>query len=187
MIISFAGNAGSGKSTVAEKIANALNWPRYYIGGLRRARALELGMTLEEYNKLGETDPKTDTEVDLYQTELAEKQDNFIIEGRTSWHFIPDSFKIFIDVDEKVGAQRIFNALIKNNERNETIKAVTSVEEMIDKNRERKQSDALRYQKYYNIDPFDTTNFDLVIDTTHLTPEETFNQVYQAILAKISQ
>lgn len=187
MIISFAGNAGSGKSTVAEKIANKLNWPRYYIGGLRRERAKELGLTLEEYNQLGENNPKTDLEVDEYQTELARNNDNFIIEGRTSWHFIPQSFKIYIDVNEGIGAQRILDALKKGQDRNEVKGEIKTLEEMIQKNRERKLSDTSRYQKYYSINCFDQQNFDLIIDSSHLTPEEVYDIVYSAILAKISQ
>jgi cytidylate kinase len=185
MIISFAGNAGSGKSTVAEKIADKLGWPRYYIGGLRRERAKELGLTLEEYNKLGESDPKTDFEVDEYQTELAKNNDNFIIEGRTSWHFIPQSFKIFIDVDEKVGAERILSALKSGQDRNEVKGNIESLEEMMIKNRERKTSDTLRYQKYYSINCYDSSNFDLIIDSSELTPDKVFDKVYKSILAKI--
>ncbi|MCX6797924.1 MAG: AAA family ATPase [Candidatus Falkowbacteria bacterium] len=60
MIISISGNHGSGKSTIAESLADKLNWPRYYMGGLRRAAAKKRGLTLAEYNKLGEVDPKTD-------------------------------------------------------------------------------------------------------------------------------
>ena len=185
MIISFAGNAGSGKSTVAEKIATALGWPRYYIGGLRRDRARELGLTLEEYNKLGENDPKTDLEVDEYQAKLAEKEDNFIIEGRTSWHFIPQSYKIFVDVSEKVGAERILQALKAKNNRNESPDEILTVEEMIIKNKQRKESDIVRYKKYYGIDAYNKQNFDFVVDTSGMTPEETFEVIYNHILAKI--
>ena len=49
MIISFGGAHGSGKSTIAKKIAEKLSWPRYYMGGLRREAAQKRGMTLEEY------------------------------------------------------------------------------------------------------------------------------------------
>lgn len=185
MIISFAGNAGAGKSTVALKLAEKLNWPRYYMGGLRRAKAKEMGLTLEEYNKLGENNPQTDLEVDEYQAELGRKEDNFIIEGRTSWHFIPQSFKIFLDVEEEIGAERILQDLKTSENRNETAQKIETLAEMMEKNRERKTSDTLRYRKYFNIDAYNPENFDLVIDTSHLTPEETFEKVYLAVLAKI--
>ena len=185
MIISFAGNAGAGKSTVALKLAEKLGWPRYYMGGLRRAKAKDLGITLEDYNKLGESDPKTDLEVDEYQAELGRNEDNFVIEGRTSWHFIPHSFKIFLDVNEKIGAERILHDLETNENRNETTKKVETLEEMIEKNHQRKTSDTLRYQKYFNIDAYNPNNFDLVIDTSYLSPSEVFDKIYQAVLAKI--
>lgn len=185
MIVSFAGHAGSGKSTIASKLSEKLGWPRYYIGGLRRAKAKEIGLTLEEYNKLGETDPKTDLEVDEYQAELGKQNDNFIIEGRTSWHFIPQSFKIFVAVDEKIGAERILKSLRKDNNRNETAKNIETLEEMIEKNRERRASDELRYHKYFNIDAYNPDNFDFIIDTSDLTPEECFDKVYRAVLAKL--
>ena len=98
MIISLSGAPGSGKSTVAQMLADKLSWPRYYMGGLRREAAKKRGLSLAEYNKLGETDIKTDKEVDEYQRELGEKEDNFVIEGRTSWYFIPHSLKIYLDV-----------------------------------------------------------------------------------------
>ena len=112
MIISLGGTPGSGKTTIAKLLAQKLNWPHYYMGALRRQKAKKRGLTLAEYNKLGETDPITDTEVDEYQTQLGKTKDNFIIEGRTSWHFIPHSLKIYLIVDEQTGAERIFNNLM---------------------------------------------------------------------------
>ena len=78
---------------------------------MRREKAKQRGLTLAEYNQLGEIDPETDKEVDQYQRELGEKKDNFIIDGRTSWYFIPHSFKIYIDVEAQEGAKRIFKSL----------------------------------------------------------------------------
>ncbi|HTW96183.1 MAG TPA: AAA family ATPase, partial [Candidatus Methylomirabilis sp.] len=119
MIVSISGAEGAGKSTIAKMLAAKLGWPRYYMGGISREKAREHGMTLEEYNKWGETDPRRDREIDDYQKKLGETQDNFIIEGRTSWHFIPQSFKIFLDISFEEGAKRIFGALQKDNSRNE--------------------------------------------------------------------
>jgi len=185
MIISFGGNAGSGKSTIAQMLAEKLGWPRYYIGGLRRDKARERGLTLAEYNKLGETDPASDFEVDEYQKELANKEDNFVIEGRTSWYFIPQSLKIFLTVDEKVGAERILAELKEKNSRNES--SVDTVEEMVAINRERKESDERRYRKYYqNIEVYNPKNFDFVVDTSNLTPDQVFSIIYNYVQEKLS-
>ena len=77
MIISISGTPGAGKSTVAPMLADKLGYKRYYMGGLRREAARKRGLTIEEYNKLGETDPSTDLEVDRYQEELGKKENNF--------------------------------------------------------------------------------------------------------------
>lgn len=186
MIISFNGDAGAGKSTIAQKLAEKLGWPRYYIGGIRRQKAKERGMTLAEYNKLGETDSSTDLEVDEYQKELGEKEDNFVIEGRTSWYFIPHSLKIYLEVKEEEGAQRIFNQLSKqkDNNRNEG-HDLDSVEKVLKSNKRRLKSDNKRYKKYFNIDVHNKKHYDIIIDTTNLSEKEVLEAVYEKVKNKL--
>lgn len=186
MIISFCGPAGSGKSTMAKMLAEKLDWPRYYMGGLRRQKAQERGLTLAEYNKLGENDPVTDTEVDEYQRVLGEKEDNFIIEGRTSWYFIPQSLKIYIDVDENIGAERVFASLQEENERNEDSKLET-VADVLSSHRKRKESDIVRYKKYYDIDVYNKDNYDYIIDTSDKSKEESFELLYKYVKEKLGR
>ncbi len=180
MIISLSGAPGSGKSTIAKMLSAELAWPRYYIGGLRREAALKRGLTLAEYNKLGETDPATDKEVDEYQRELGQKEDNFVIEGRTSWYLIPHSLKIYLDVSLEEGARRIFGSLQKSNDRNEG-NNLNSVEAVVESNKKRIASDNARYRKYYDIDVYDFKNYDFYLDTTNLTPDEVFQSVYSFV------
>ena len=186
MIITFNGPAGSGKSTIAKKVAEKLGWPHYYIGGIRRQKAQEKGMTLAEYNKLGENTPETDYDVDEYQKKLSLENDNFVIEGRTSWHIIPNSLKIYLDVAEMEGAKRVYNELSENSNRNEA-KDLNSVEDVLKSHRERKNSDILRYKKYYNIDVYNTKNFDFVLDTTDLTREQVFENTYDFIKKQLEK
>lgn len=186
MIIALSGMPGSGKSTVAKQLAEKLGWPRYYIGGLRREAARKKGMTLEEYNKLGETDPTTDKEVDEMQKKLGQEQDNFIIEGRTSFYFIPQALKIFIDVEEKEGAKRIWNDLQQNNKRNEG-KNLKSIEDVIKLNRERVASDKKRYQQYYGFDAYNKKNYDYTIDSTNMTTNEKFDKIYKIVKTELKK
>jgi cytidylate kinase len=180
MIISLTGTIGSGKSTIAQLLAAKLGWPRYYMGALRREAAKKRGLTLAEYNLLGETDIQTDQEVDRYQETMGKTQDNFIIEGRTSWYFIPQSFKIYLDVKPEEGARRVFGSLQKKNDRNED-KELKSVEDVKDSMVKRLASDSRRYEKYYNIDVNDLSHFDYYLDTTPLTPEQVFQAVYDRV------
>lgn len=186
MIISISGSHGSGKSTIAKMLSEKMNWPRYYMGGLRREAALKKGLTLAEYNKLGENDPSTDLEVDNYQKELGQKLDNFIIEGRTSWYFIPHSLKIYIEVSQEIGAERIFESLKKENDRNED-KNLNNLEDVIKSVQERYKSDKIRYEKYFGIDVYDLKNYDFVINTDKLSINEVFERVYNFIENKLKE
>lgn len=185
MIIAISGKPGSGKSTIAGMLSEKLGWPRYYMGGLRRQKAAERGLTLAEYNKMGETDPATDMEVDEYQKRLGETEDNFIIEGRTSWHFIPHAVKIYLKVSEEEGARRICRDLAEKKRAREYDGPV-SPEETIKSVREREQSDATRYRKYFGIDADDISRHDFVLDTTELSINRTFAEVYDYIRKRFS-
>ena len=184
MIISFSGNQGSGKSTIAKMLADKLGWPRYYMGGLRREAAEKRGLTLAEYNKLGETDPRTDLEVDEYQKKLGETQDNFIIEGRTSWYFIPQSLKIYIHTDDEVGAMRIFNDI--KQKRRESEQELQTYEQVLASVKERTASDSKRYRQYFNIDVYDHKNYDFVLDSTKISIDEAFDAVYRFVQSKMA-
>ena len=186
MIITFSGAAGSGKSTIAQELADNLKWPRYYMGGLRREAAKKKGLTLAEYNELGEEDPKTDMEADAYQKELGETQDNFIIEGRTSWYFIPHSLKIYLDVSLEEGAKRIFLSLKEKNERNEALglESLADVKASILK---RLESDSKRYKKYYNIDVNDFSHYDYYLDTTKMSKKEVMKAVFDFVEGRLDK
>ncbi|MFA5163666.1 MAG: cytidylate kinase family protein [Patescibacteria group bacterium] len=180
MIISISGNHGSGKSTIAQMLADELSWPRYYMGGLRRQAARKMGLTLAEYNKLGESDPQTDLAVDKYQEELGRTKDNFIIEGRTSWYFIPHSLKIYLDVDDHEAAKRILQDVKQKSgqkSRNEA-DGLNSVEDVLRSLKERKRSDKKRYKKYFNINPYLKKHYDFYLDTSDLS----LKQVFKAVL-----
>ncbi|HLD33742.1 MAG TPA: cytidylate kinase family protein [Candidatus Nanoarchaeia archaeon] len=181
MIISISGKPGAGKTTVANILAKKLHYKSYYMGGIRRELAKKHGMTLEEYNKFGESDPSTDKEVDEYQKKLGKTEDNFVIQGRTSFKFIPHSFKVYLDVDDAVAAERIWEDIQQNPEqRNE---ASTSLADVKKNFKKRMLSDKKRYLKYYGFDCYDTKHYDVVINTTDKTPEEVVGEIIRASTA----
>ncbi len=174
MIISLCGDAGSGKSTVADLLAKKLGFRRYSVGGYRRQRALELSLTLEQYNKKGESDPQTDREADQWTENLGKTEDNFIIDGRLPFLFIPHSFKVYLTVRPSEAARRIF----KDHRSGETFKTVEEAQAAILR---RRSSDTLRYKKYYNLNPFDPKHYDYIIDTTAIPAETVAEHILAAI------
>jgi cytidylate kinase len=168
MIISITGGPGTGKTSVGKLLAERLGYNFYSVGDLRGKMALERGMTIDELNAQSESDPQSDTTVDDYQRALGTKEDNFVIEGRLSWHFIPHSFKVFLTCDLKKAAERIFHARKHDIEGRADEAVYTSVEEAEQAILHRIASDTLRYQKYYSLDYRDPSHYDLVVDTTHI-------------------
>lgn len=49
-----------------------------------------------------------DREVDKRQAQLGQVDDNFIIDGRLAFYFIPHSFRVRLVVDSQEAARRIF-------------------------------------------------------------------------------
>ena len=180
MIITISGLPGAGKSTVAQLLAKKLHLQRHYLGGIRREMARRQGITIDELNRRSENDPSSDRVVDAYVKRLA-RSDNSIVESRTAFHFIPHSLKVFLTVDLREAARRISHDLQAGSSRNET--PYRNEQEALIGLRRRIASDRRRLKKFYGFDCYDKNNYDLLIDTTSLSPEETT----QAIVRFLSQ
>lgn len=180
MIITISGTPGSGKSTVAKLLSEKLHASRIYVGGIRRELATKKKMTLEELNDYALTHPETDVDVDMAAAAearlLVKKGKVVIVEGRTQFHFLPESLKLFIDVDPKEGARRIWGAM-KNDPARKNEGSATTLRDVEKLTREREENDQKRYQKYYHFDYRDRSYYDLVIDTTMLSKEKVFEKV----------
>ncbi len=181
MIITISGLPGAGKSLLAKKLAESLGWPLYSMGNLRRQAAADQGLTLAAYNQLGETDPATDLAVDRLQENLGKTQDKLVVEGRTSWHFIPHSVKIFLSVDPRIGAERIWQHLQQPDNRRNEDRSLTGIDDVLASNAERLASDRRRYAKYFQLDVYDQSHYDLVLDTSQLTPDQVLAAVREFI------
>lgn len=181
MIITIAGMPGSGKTTIAKMLSETLGIPWYSMGDLRGKMAKEKGMTIDEFNTLGEKEVFTDKEVDVYQKHLGQTKHAFIIDGRLSWYFIPHSFKIFLDVKKEEGAKRVYESSKKTQERSDEKKYI-SQEEAQNILEKRIQSDKKRYQKYYQIEDItQKDHYDLFIDTTTLCAEDVLKCILKAL------
>jgi predicted cytidylate kinase len=176
MIISLGGLPGAGKSTVKKLLAERCGLRSYSMGDMRGKMALERGMTIDEFNTLGMTESFTDTDVDTYQARLGTTEDHFIIDGWMSWHAIPHSFKVFLTIDPRVAAERIFSARQHESGR-EDEPLYRTVEETQETLARRIAQNQERYKKWYSVDFLDPSHYDCVIDTTHLTPEEVVAEI----------
>ncbi len=170
MIITISGKAGSGKSSTAKLLAKKLKLKHYSIGDLTRKIAKQRKISILELAKVEEKHSEIDKELDNYQKNLGRAKDNFVIDGRLSWHFIPNSIKIFLDVDDLTGTKRIF----KDKRKTENAKTVGKLTILLKK---RRVSEKLRYKKLYNINPYNKSNYDLVINTTGKTLKQVLKQI----------
>ena len=184
MIISFCGDNGSGKSTTAIKVAKSLGYKHYHMGQIFRDMAKEKNITLEELNELRKTDPNFDKSVDDFVKKLGKESDNFVIESRTAWYFLPNSLKIYLKVEEKEAAKRIFLELQSENKRNEG-QDLDSEEKVLKSIIARGKNDNKIYMDLYGIDIRDEKHFDFILNTTHLSIEEVFEKVMEFINSKM--
>jgi len=177
MIVTISGKPGSGKTTVAKKLSEKLDYNFYSMGDLRRKMALDRGMSISELNELGEKEDFTDKEVDEYQKELGKKEDNFVIEGRLSFFFISNSLKVYLDAESEIRSERIFN----DKRESEKYGSLNEVEGVLSK---RVESDMRRYDKYYGVNCYDVEKFDLIIDTSDISTDEVVDLILKFIEKK---
>lgn len=176
MILTISGTPGAGKGTVGKLLAKKLEYKFYSMGDVRREYAEERGMTLQELNKLAEIDPTSDQLVDEYQSDIAKKETDLVIESRLGFFFIPDSFKIYLDADERTRAKRIFNA-------HRTTEKYSSIDDTIIKLRERIESDKKRYAELYDINPYDLlkSKYNLMLYTEFNKPSTIVRTILTAL------
>lgn len=91
------------------------------------------------------------------------------------WYAVPKSFKVYLTVDIDVAAQRAFH----DPNRKETEKFDTLEEQKEDLQR-RFQLENERYWKLYGVRKEDMSNYDLVVDTTLITPEQAADKIEKA-------
>ncbi|MBI3036735.1 nucleoside monophosphate kinase [Candidatus Woesearchaeota archaeon] len=181
MIITISGVPGSGKSTVAKLVARKLGFRHYSAGDFMREIAAKRHMSLLEVSKIAEKDRSIDKELDERTMKLGKNEDDFVMDSRLAYHFIPNSFKVFLKVDGKEAARRIFSDMQKKLKGRKVEKESKTLAATLAAIKKRRKSEELRYRKYYNLNPYGTKQYDLVIDTTRATPEKVVEKVVTAV------
>lgn len=164
LIVTISGDLGSGKSVLASALVDYWSAESYSTGRIQRKMADERGITTLDLNKLAETDKSIDDEIDGNFKKLSETDVNLVIDSRMAWHFIPESFKIKLEVNPVLAAERIIAANRDNEKYGDFDATLRGL-------KDRKASERERFQKYYSVDIEDQDNYDLVIETTDVTPQ----------------
>lgn len=179
-IITIAGKLGSGKSTTAKMVANILNYEHRSTGDFFRSMAAQRGLSTVELNKLAETDMSIDRDADNKNLEIGSMK-NVVLDSRLGFYFIPDSFKVFLELNPKIAAKRILEDKKNNLDRhNETSNLFDTEEQIMNSILERLSMEKNRYKEIYGIeDNMSHKNFDLVIDTENISPKEVSQKIVE--------
>ena len=167
--ITISGLSGIGKGTIASLLIDFTGFEKVSFGDFARETAKEMGVTLNELDELSINDQNIDLERDRHFKEYGETHKNFIAEGRLAAHFIKDSFKILLLCDDR----RFSRIAVRDN---------ITVEKAKQETLHREGTYHERYGTLYNLADFDDPKYyDLVIDTSELSPEEILNKIIQKI------
>ena len=177
-IITIAGSLGSGKSSTAKKLSEILNYKHFSTGDFMRSIADERGVPLTELNKMAENDNSIDKILDDRNVEVG-KMTDVVLDSRLGFHFIPESFKVYLELDPDVASERILHDKNFNPNRNKEASGSFDTPESIkEKINFRLESERKRYKELYGIE--DNTareNFDLVINTEKIPLEEVCKKI----------
>jgi cytidylate kinase len=177
MRITIAGDIGGGKTTTARELARRVAVEMRSTGGIQRQLAAARGITTLELNRLAETDPSIDDQIDTYLKTLP--NGNLVVESRMAWRFVPNTRKLFLYVLEHEAANRILRA-------NRDDESYRLLDDAVFDISERRKSEVKRFKKYYDVNIDDLRNYDRVIDTTFAAPQSVADRILRPDLLQNS-
>lgn len=173
-IITVAGDLASGKGTVTELLKEKLGYTIYRNGEYFRKLAKENNMSVTEFNSYVEAHPNIDIDIEKSAEKYAKEHDNLIIDARLGWYVVPNSFKVYLRVDIDEAAKRAFND--KNRKDTENFSTIEEQKEDLIK---RFELENKRYFDVYGVRKDDMKNYDFVLDTTNMIPDEVCNTLLE--------
>lgn len=177
--ISLAGDLGSGKTTVAQILEKRFGATIVSTGKIQRELAAKMGLTIEQFNVFMEKDSSYDKKLDDMLVAYNDKSGDYIFDSRMAWHFVPSAVSFYLKADPKEAVKRVFNAKRKDESFDDEQKTFESL-------MARRLSEAKRYKDYYGQDITDMSNYNFVIDTTHLSAEDVAEKIVEN-LSKLDQ
>lgn len=168
-IITIAGPPGSGKSTTARHVANMLNYQHFSSGDIFREIAKSFEVDVARLNIMAEENNNLDFEVDSKLRKMGDESSEFVIDSRTAFFWMPQSYKVYLDLDINTAAERVFKQIVSGGRVSQT---ATSIEDVMNDIETRIDSELKRYKKLYNLDYTKNEHYDLIINTTDSTAYE---------------
>jgi cytidylate kinase len=176
--ITITGACGAGKGSAGKITAQVLGFSFVSLGDIFRNVALERGCRdITELHDRAKTDPSIDLAIDRHTQLYGEEKNRFVYDARLGWHWMPQSFKVFLDCSDEERFRRI-------SEREHKMVEIVRRETLSREEKMRKQ-----YLHLYHIDDFmrrDETRFDIIIDTTKITPDEVAQEIVRAFNRRIT-
>lgn len=171
MKIILYGESGVGKSSLAQNLSQIFHLQKISVGDIMRETAQNLGISIYEFDKLCSEDSKYDIEVDKKVSEIGNSQDNIILDGRLAWYFVKSGIKIKIICS--------YDEVLRRIAERENL----DLDEVDKKTQTRQNYYKNRYAQLYPqiVYPPKDENFDIVIDTTNCSLDETTKELEEKI------
>lgn len=190
-IITISGEPVSGKSTVVNLLIEKYKSQGYRVhkistGALFRKKVKEEYLKMypdktdvsladiqedETFSeKLKQIDAKIDGDIEQVGKDINSEErpkDVYIIDSRLAWSNVPESFAVRLTINDKIAGERVFNDKSRGSE-----DEYNSVEEAIQKTKQRKYAEIARYKKRYGVDLTNPENYKLIVDTSYSNSEE---------------
>ena len=173
MIITISGQPGAGSTTIAKMLAEKTKHKLITVGEINKQIAKEQGMEIGEFWEHLKKNPE---QLKKFHKQLDEKQKklavgNVIMNGKLSAFQIPHAdLKILLTADVNTRAAR-------------TVKRDGgTIKEAAEKITKREKNERKEWKKIYKFDYVkDTEYYDMIINTTKLSPEEIVEKITQSM------
>ncbi len=175
MHITLTGNLGSGKSTISRIFERDYGYEICSTGHVIRELAKDRGLSVLEMNKLMSEDPQFDHMIDEKTAEISRTRtnDNIFYDSRLAWHFVGKAFRVFLSVSLDTSVSRVMGDDRGNVEKYDCF------EDCKEKLRARVAEEEKRYKELYDIDYFDFSNYNLILDSTACPAEALAKILYE--------
>ena len=167
-----------GKTEVALKISNKLNYDLYKASDSFRKLARDMNMDLVTFNDYVKNNPEIDYKIEETTKQVANSKSNIVIDARLGAFICKDAFKVYMVADIDTAAKRLFVAS-KTRGKEENYESVESAKHAI---KVREEAEHERYLRLYNVDIFDKSCYDYIVDTTNLDSDKVVDIIIKEYL-----